>query len=291
MINKISKIIYMRNNPKKCAPGREGNMTCYSLESLKKIALAYNHQAMRDSAGGMSGGAIIRIVDDPNILYQDLSRRLKDFCNNDDKCWKDLPFVKSLNDLEIEKFTFLPDAPQGQFAWLSTIDIDDSISQLSNAYPDFTFLGAVPMDFDSLPVLGIKNLDFGVLDSKGTHKIGIVFNTDNHNQPGKHWIAAFVDIKDKKIYFFDSVGTFPEDRVIAFLARALKYIIKKHKCPIEDVDIYYNYKQHQFGDTECGVYSINFIRRLVKGETFKQIIDDKLNDNQVNECRKVYFSY
>jgi len=271
-----------------CAVGRKGK-TCYSLESLKKIALAYNQKLMTESKHRTVNMNPIKLSSDSGEIYEQLRQRLKDFCNDNEKCWKDLDFVKSLDDLEIEKFTFLPDAPQGRYAWLSTIDIEDALNQYSKLHNDFHFLGAVPMDFDDLPVLGIKNLNFLELYKNGTKRIGIVFNTDEHYKPGQHWVSAFVDLHKKQAYFFDSVGSKPDQRVIAFLARAVKNIMKIHKCTFDDVDIMYNNVQHQQGDTECGVYSINFIRRIINGEAFRDIIREVMTDEKMNECRKVYF--
>ena len=66
--------------------------------------------------------------------------------------------------------------------------------------------------------------------------------------------------------------------------------MKHHKCSLEELDIMYNYLQHQKGNSECGVYSINFLKRLVNGESFDDIITNQLDDEKVNKCRKVYFS-
>ena len=38
------------------------------------------------------------------------------------------------------------------------------------------------------------------------HKLGFIFNTDKHYQSGSHWIAMFVDLKSKQIFYFDSNG-------------------------------------------------------------------------------------
>ena len=65
-----------------------------------------------------------------------------------------------INKEEIEKYTFRPIAPEGKFEWLNTLNIDDVMKQYEKKYSDFEFLGTVPMDFDDLPVLGIKDHDF-----------------------------------------------------------------------------------------------------------------------------------
>jgi hypothetical protein len=255
-------------------------ISCYSLESLQKIANAYNKK-YNDN---------INISNDKNELKRILKNKLKSICN-DEKCWKDLDFIKNLNDENINKYTFKPDAPQGKYAWLSTIDIDDVMNQISKAHPKFKFLGAVPMDFDSIPFLGIRDLDFETLHhQEKKSKLGIVFNTDPSYKSGEHWISSYMDLDKKQIYFFDSVGTKPNKEVRNFLARGAKYMMKYHNCPLSDIDVMYNYLQHQKGNSECGVYSINFLKRMVNGESFNDIINNQLSDDKVNKCREVYFS-
>jgi hypothetical protein len=284
----------------KCAPDKNfGDGSCYSLESLKAIAQAYNNKLLKEnySEKYVSRDKLINISNNRTNLLKQLKSALSDSCD-DEKCWSKLDFVKSLNDLEIEKFTFRPKGTQGKWAWLSTVNIDEVMEQYKNKYRNFKFLGTVPIDFDDLPVLGIKNLDFAKMEREGYTKFGLVMNTDEHYKSGQHWIAAFVDTdyinKDGKVgrvYFFDSVGSQPENRVIKFLSRGAKYIMNKYnKKYANDLDIYYNNVQHQKGNSECGVYSINFLLRLLKGESFQEIINRRMSDAEVNQCRDVYFS-
>ena len=53
--------------------------------------------------------------------------------------------------------------------------------------------------------------------------------------------------------------------------------------------IKYNKIRHQFKNSECGVYSINFVVRLVGGESFEDITNNITNDEKMNGCRKAYF--
>lgn len=47
-----------------------------------------------------------------------------------------------------------------------------------------------------------------------------------------------------------------------------------------------NYIQHQFENTECGMYSINFIdSMLTSGKTYHEIIRDAINDTKMNSLR------
>ena len=81
------------------------------------------------------------------------------------------------------------------------------------------------------------------------------------------------------------------------IMNALNKVNKKDKKKYVDLlnnklkgfDIRYNNIQHQFKNSECGVYSINFVIRLVKGETFDEIINNVTKDDKMNECRKTYF--
>jgi hypothetical protein len=57
------------------------------------------------------------------------------------------------------------------------------------------------------------------------------------------------------------------------------------------MDIKYNKTRHQYKNSECGVYSVNFILRLLKGETFDHICNNITTDDAVNECRKKYYRF
>ena len=58
---------------------------------------------------------------------------------------------------------------------------------------------------------------------------------------------------------------------------------------LSNFDIKFNNIQHQFKNSECGVYSINFIIRLANGESFDSITQNITKDDQLNLCRQVYF--
>jgi hypothetical protein len=187
----------------------------------------------------------------------------------------------------LENKIFRPDGPQGRFDWLSTIDINQVLYQYEAKYSDFKFLGAVPMDFMDLDYLPFKKLDLKNLESEGFKRFGVIFNTDKSTGRGKHWISLFFDLDKSQIYFSDSAGTRPTKEVNEFMKNIDKYLtdIKKQT----KTDIRYNKTQHQKGNSECGVYSINFILRLLKGKSFDKLTQKRLTDNQVNKCRLKYF--
>ena len=290
----------------KCAPDKQySDGSCYSLESLKKIALAYNTKLLSANYNDkyISKEKLIKLSNNRKELLSQLKTRLQDFCDNE-MCWKGLDFVKSLKDLEIDKFTFRPEGPKSSHGWLNTLHINNILEQYMKIYNNYYHLGTVPIDFNKLPILGIKDLDYNELEKQGYNKFSMVINTDEHYKSGQHWIAVFIDTENNntqlggkidrkvgKVYFFDSVGTIPEDRVIEFLASSAKYIMKKYKIKyLKDLDIKHNHIQHQQGNTECGIYSVNFILRLLKGESYNDIIKRQMTDTEVHKCRKVYFN-
>jgi hypothetical protein len=293
----------------KCAPDKEyTDGSCFTLDTLKEMAHKFNayiDMKLIKNKNKINLNEEITKKD----LVKGLTEALKDVCD-DQLCWLKQDFVNNLDD-KVKKdidYTFRPEGPKGRFSWLSTSNINEVIDQYHNVYPNFEFLGAVPIDFDDLNQLGIKNLDFNKLYDSGKHKIGIIFNTDEHYKSGEHWIALYADLKKFQIYYFDSYGIPPEKRVRKFVKRIALWCNKTHNNfddspdnsfmkpnkrnnieQLENADIRYNTTKHQQKNSECGVYSINFILRLLKGKTFDHLTRKRLTDNQVNKCRLKYF--
>lgn len=307
---KVANKVANKVADKRCAPNNKfEDGSCYTIESLQKIATAFNSQDKNKNNK-------ITISDDKHELLNQLSKKLSE-CQS---CWLRTELVKNINDDNIND-TFRPIGPDGKKDWLSTTDINDVVEQYQEKYKDFVFLGAVPFDFMELKMLGIKDLDLDELIKDGKTKIGLIINLDEHNQNGSHWVALFADLKNKQIYFFDSVGEPPGKKIKWFVNDLTNYIYKKEhnqeqslqvggimkiinkiknkeikkkytsilQDKLSGIDIRYNQKQHQFKDSECGVYSINFVVRLAGGESFDEITNNITKDEKMNECRETYF--
>lgn len=277
-------------NDKTCAPNMTfENGSCYALGTLVLIATMYNKNNPSSQIKLDRNYETIHPHKYKRYLVKKLQEKLGNKCN-DQKCWLEQDFMKSVSEKnreEIEKLTFRPDGPEGKFEWLSTVNIDDVMEQYEKKYLDFKYLGTVPMDFDDLPVLGIKNLNFDNLYKKGKKRLGIIFNLDEHNKSGSHWVSMFVDLEKGQIYYFDSYGVRPEKRVRKLMKRINDYLVNIRKIT---PDINYNSIRHQYKNSECGVYSINFIVRSLRGESFKSISESKIPDEKINKCRARYFT-
>lgn len=274
----------------KCAPHLEFvNGSCIPLELLILMAKAYNkyHESNKS--------AQIRLNSKLDTLYPDdykkyLLLEFKNRFEGDQKDWINSKYLELMSEEHkdhLENKVFRPNGPQGRFDWLSTIDINQVLYQYEEKYPDFKFLGAVPRDFMELDYLPFQKLDLRDLESEGIKRIGVIFNTDKSTGKGKHWISLFADLDKAQIYFSDSMGIRQPSEVNEFMKIIEKYLIEKKK--ILEPDIRYNKTQHQRGNSECGVYSINFILRLLKGKTFDHLTRKRLSDTQVNKCRVKYF--
>lgn len=281
----------------KCAPGKkftEGS--CFTYDNLKQIALEYNNTHLDK----------IKLDKTKKDLLRELNTKFQRQynCNEQDQtCWLSSKLVKGINNPDLKYNTFRPKGPSKQYEWLSTNDIEAVMRQYEFKHKNFKFLGAMPSDFDELPIYGTTELQFEELE-KTTPIIGAVINLDTHNQSGSHWVGFYANLSSNTIYYFDSFAKKPQKRLNMFIRRLLCYMynnkasltqklnveqfMKKHHKS-EDYDVRYNKIQHQFKNSECGVYSMNFIIRLLEGETFDDIVNNITNDDKMNSYRNVYF--
>ena len=282
-------------NTDHCSPAKNTSKhSCLTLKLLRRVARSLNKY----------NGSTIKLNNTKKKLHDDISKEINKISNcQHEKCWITINIIKSeLNPEEIKLFkeSFIPNMPKEwnnkPNTWLSTKDINSVMSQYENAYPRFKYMGAIPIDFNNY--IGNKcvseelcNIDIQKLQKEKKDSIGIVFNTDPHNKSGEHWFSIYIDIKGRNrkgvpcIYYFDSLADPPEKEIMELVEK----ITKQCRSFNKDIDFLYNDKVHQNGNTECGVYSMNFIIRLLHGETFDYIVQNVTKDEAMNACRGAYF--
>ena len=119
--------------------------------------------------------------------------------------------------------------------WLRTDDIEKCLDQHDKSDNHFYFYGAVPIDFNKCSVSDLCSFNLKKHISNGIRKIGIVFNTDPHNEPGEHWISAYIDIygdnlnKIPGLYYYDSYGEGPPKEVKDLFQKIKKQGINLNK--------------------------------------------------------------
>tara|TARA_A100001015_G_scaffold262960_1_gene309576 strand:+ start:1624 stop:2622 length:999 start_codon:yes stop_codon:yes gene_type:complete len=273
---------------KKCAPNKNNSpCSCFDREGLIKIINAWN-QNHPDQVIDFNTNT------SNTELWNNIHQKLKSKCNKE-WCWIQQEFVKRTQDEELLEYTFRPQMPskwkENKYEWLNTLDIEGVMKQYEDIYDNFMFIGPVPMDFDAKLSMGncvideLCNIKLSQLLKDDIYHLGIIFNLDYHDKPGSHWVAMFSDFNKNEIYYFDSYGIKPSPEV----KRLMKRLKKQGKGMDRDIKLYYNHIRHQYKNSECGVYCINFIVELLKGRTFKSVIKNIIRDEKMNRKRTKYF--
>ncbi len=180
------------------------------------------------------------------------------------------------------------DGPKKQKEWLSNVDIDNTLKEYEKIYPHFTFLSAVPIDCQNYKFCSLheNKLNFNKSYDNGKRLFGTVFNLDKMYESGSHWTAFMMSANTQKSYYYDSAIGSPPSYVKKLANRFSEFCKKKFG---KEAELIVNSKKHQRDSSECGVYSINFILRMLRGETFEEINENGLEFKEINSCRNVYF--
>lgn len=282
---------------KYCSPGNGDMITCISRPILKRIAYILNQQPECKK---------IQLKHRHRKLYERVQEEIQKISKCDlETCWLEIDKLK--NQLTEEEYaelknSFRPKKPESwknnPNEWLTTENIDQVMEQYERANPHFEYMGAIPIDFNKKNSKGqclvsdLCQLNLKELIHQKKDSIGIVFNVDPSTKGGLHWFSIYVDLvgkndKEPCIYYFDSVkGDIPLE--IELLIQKIKdqfYEI----YPEEVINVKFNDLQHQYGDTECGVYCIHFLTEMLKGVKFQVYVDSKLTDKQMERFRNVFF--
>jgi hypothetical protein len=261
--------------------------SCYTRKVIGRLKKAFNNKNKSNK---------IKSTDDRTI-YNELSSKIKN-CD-DESCW--------LNDIVGEEErkilrskSFSPNKPddwiRNPVEWLSNFDIINVIKQYEEKYQDFKFIGPSPIDFNSMPYGNnqcvcddLCKFELKSYNELGYNSIGVVFNLDKHNQSGSHWVSLFISIKHNFIYYFDSAANNIPKEINDFVDLVIKQSQDKLKF-LTNVP-----HQHQYENTECGMYSLFFIITMLdESMTMKKKINlfskKRLSDKYIQLFRKKYFN-
>ena len=179
--------------------------------------------------------------------------------------------------------------------WLDSSNIADVIKQYEEIHPEFKFFGTNPIDFaapdpytEGAAAKGkciedaICKLNLKALAAQGKTKLGFVYNLDPSNKGGSHWIASFTDIPGHHTYYFDSYGMRPPPQIARFM----------RSLTLQDpmMKLKYNSRRFQFGNSECGMYSIYFLMCMLEGENFQKFCRRAPRDSEMLALRKIIFA-
>jgi hypothetical protein len=265
--------------------------SCFDDENLKKMKNAWNSRHPDSKITS----------NDPYEIWSALKVNMQDVCDIE-TCWLRQQFISNNVDNELMSYIFAPKSPKSwknnPKEWLSSDDIGKIMHGWEKEYKDFKFIGPSPIDFDE--VEGdecvweeLCNFDLKKLRSKGTKKIGMIFNTDPHYKNGSHWISLFIDISSKNpyIFFFNSTGETIPKQIKVLCDRIIKQ--GKEEMGI-DIEFSENHPvEHQKGNTECGMYSLYLIIQLLTGQNDRPHFTNKnelIKDSTMVNLRMEYFN-
>lgn len=271
-----------------CSPGKEKNSSCLNKKQLEIIAKDYNKYKKYT-------------IINPNLpkekLYKNIKKELDDICKEGELCWIEQNFIKSEHKDILEE-SFKPEKPVDWYSntrtWLNTYDIIEVLEQYEDAYKEFKFLGVFPIDFQNRfpngKCIGDDLCTFHIKDLNKT-KFAMVLNLDKHDEPGSHWVALFccLDPKDKQygIYYYDSTAYPPPSEVQIFMKSIYSQTINKN--PNINFHVRFNKVQKQFKNSECGMFSILFVIKMLQNKSFDAVCENMEKDDNVNNYRNILY--
>jgi hypothetical protein len=268
--------------PKVCHPRLKGKYDeCLSDERLYELSRAYS---------------VPQNIQDKKEIRQWLTKKTR--CKTERCLIEKAPIEQDKKKYLLRRY-YRPKMPKEWLSdpdqWLDSNNIQDVMKQYEETYPHFKFYGANPIDFaapdpynqeaaaqnkclnDDICKLNIKDLV-----KRGKTHLGFVYNLDPSNKGGSHWIASFTDIPGHKTYYFDSYGMKPPPQIARFM----------RSMTLQDpqMKLAYNAHRFQYGDTECGMYSLYFLIRMLEGDDFKKFCKRAPKDEEMLALRKWLFS-
>ena len=272
----------------KCSPKKKDEVlgfTCYTSESLHKLKKIWNARHPD----------VLIQSNDTKEIWEQLRNNMSTSCRSE-ACWLRHQCIKHDIDKNLWDETFAPKAPhhwkKKPNDWLSSVEIDQVMQQYEKSYKCFEFIGPSPIDYDKHQLFGEcvweELCKFSLLDLKkrGKTKIGIIFNLDPHYKEGSHWVALFLNLKKKAIYYLDSYG----DNLPRKLKKFTKEVQKQASNLNETFTFEYVKRRHQYSYSECGMFSMYFIIQLLKDKPISYFQKHRITDKYMRRLRKAYYN-
>ena len=267
--------------------------TCHPSQTKKKRCLPPTIYSQisndRTTNGSTTNGSTIKGNPYKAVGCQD----------GEDHCLLDKSTLSDDVKKDLRKRYLRPRRPKGWDAdpdmWLDNFNIQHVMQQYQEAYPWFKFLGIFPIDFsapnpykkDRQECLNkeVCSLNLQAEYAKGVRGIGMVFNLDPHFKGGSHWVGLYINLQNIQkpfVGYFDSYAVRPPP-LIARLMKSLTLQIKT--CELGS-----NARRYQYGQSECGMFSLYFIICMIHGISFKEFCKDAVDDKTMLQLRKILFS-
>lgn len=271
-----------KKSPSFCSPARYNayltSGTCFTEAELRELGRgALGRAALRDSA-------------DAAKLVARLSAEL----GQEAWTWPDK--VKAR---DISLRALRPQSPcswrRNDREWLYSTDIHKVLKQYEDKHADFAFLGVFASDeFEKDArsgrcAAGGTACEFDPVEdllADGKSKFAAVFNLDEHDEDGSHWVALYVDTSreavNRGVFYYDSVGRPPIPKIRSFMERLGERL--------GGLPLAHNSTKRQFEDTECGVFAMFFVICCLENKMpFREICASMGRDDAIHALRGVLY--
>lgn len=284
-----------KNLKAKCSPKSMKNnklkYTCLQKENILHLKKQWNKRHNLNKERQIYS-------ENPREILENLKKKMETSCSSEICVVRNLIKDVGLKNRLLENYKpKMPDEwKKNPREWLSSDEISESMKQYEDAYSDFVFLGPSPIDYDFIEDDGtcvwpeICNFNLSKTIRKNKRKVGFIFNLDKHNQSGSHWVSIYLDIVNKKIYYFDSAGS----KIPKQLMKLVENITAQGKRQSSNFIIEFDEihpHEHQKKNTECGMYSLFFLINMLtekkKWDFFKKGL---ITDDEMQTYREKYFN-
>ena len=271
-----------------CTPVKDNKevmkYTCYTKDALKKMKALWNarHPDMKIKTNS------------PKKIWAQLKRNMSSSCDRE-SCWLNQKWLDQgmTNELTDNFATPQPESwKKNNQEWLNSLDINNVMKQFEKKHNNFEFIGPSPIDFDDHEMFGecvweeLCKFDLQKKIQDKKEKVGIIFNLDPHDKPGSHWVAMFVNIPKREMYYFDSYGDSTPLRIKKLAKRIQEQSLQNGK----EFKFLENPVRHQYSNSECGMYCLYFIIKLIENRNYKSLINRKIKDKEMIRLRNIYFN-
>ena len=231
-----------------------------------------------------------------------IESNLKVSPNNEYSFVRSLPFDEARKN-EITRTYLRPKQPDDWKSdpdkWLNSLDIENVMNQYEEAYSEFEFMGPYPIDFSAPDpykqngkclIQEICELRVDEAIKQGTKYIGIIYNLDPHHKGGSHWVALFINLVKHETNYFDSYGNVAPNIKGIQIPVQIQTFMRWIKSQDPTMNLQYNGNRWQYANSECGMFCLYFIIRMLMGDDFKSFVKYRPPDSFMLDLRDWLFS-
>ena len=199
--------------------------------------------------------------------------------------------------------------PRGSRALLNNHHIDQTLQRWAVIFTDFYNCPFAMMDFartgESLAQVSLADVYLGnewqiLGGGRGRAKrpcktFACVLNTDSSSGAGKHWVVVFVDMRPQgwTVEYFNSAGNPPPPAVTLWMERTADNLralrASKQAPPGQVTTVPVADLAHQRSRTECGLYTLFYVRARLEGEPYSFFTERRVPDAAMAAFREHVF--